>query len=295
MANIGTYNVTSSSFTCYVYNLDTNYSRNDREIHWYIYPSGSYACIANQISYLGANVSSGGYCVISGLSSSTPYRIEAIIYYDNGTNNVALTSVEVTTLAQSSSTTYTVTISANPVAGGTVLVGANGTNGQSLSVAPDTSVAVIAEANSGYVFKGFSTSPALTWTQVFAPNMVMFNMPRSNVTITANFVSSGIPDKFSWKYPKIGGKSFNLTAEEWTALCAKINEIRAYKGYSQYNFTPVDIGMAFTHDIYNEAVYAIKGVQGYGTYIYEVEARQTISAEDHMNQLVRELNAILNE
>lgn len=290
MASIGTYNVTSSSFTCYVYNLDTSYSFAGREIHWYIYEVNSYTIAQHAISTLDPYVSSGGECLISGLKSYTSYRVEAVIYYNQG--NVALTPVEVTTLAQSSSTTYTVTISANPVAGGTVLVGANGTNGQSLSVAPDTSVAVIAEANPGYIFNGFSTSPALTWTQVFAPNMVMFNMPRSNVSITANFVSAQTrPAKFYWTYSKAQGGSFNLTATEWNNLCANINSVRAYKGLTAYSFTTAYTGNIFYAYMYNQAVEAIQGVDGYGSYLSAVTSKSTITAY-HMNILVSELNAI---
>lgn len=92
MANLGINGVTSSSISCYVYNLDTAYSGNDRYIYWYA--NGVY----KGTSYLSAYVSYGGDITLSGLSSGTSYSLQAVIYYLNGQYNTVLTN-SATTLA----------------------------------------------------------------------------------------------------------------------------------------------------------------------------------------------------
>ncbi len=99
------------------------------------------------------------------------------------------------------------------------------------------------------------------------------------------------PDYFSWTYSKKSGKTFKLTAKEWNALTANINEVRAYRGYSQYSFTKAYSGDDFTAKMYNQARKAIQGISGYGTYIPTVYAGDEVTAYA-LNQLVSELNAI---
>ena len=84
MANLGVSGVTANSITCYVYNLDTVYSGNDRYIYWYA--NGVY----KGISYLSAYVSSGGSITLTGLASNTYYSLQATVYYSNGQYNVVL-------------------------------------------------------------------------------------------------------------------------------------------------------------------------------------------------------------
>lgn len=62
-----------------------------------------------------------------------------------------------------------------------------------------------------------------------------------------------------------------VTAVEWNNFTKRINEFRQYKGYSNYNFTTVSKNQKFTPAIYNEAVAAIKGVTGYGNYVYYID------------------------
>lgn len=90
MATIGVYNITSSSFTCCVYDLDTSYLQDDRYIEWYIGDSNWNYVAGPLTSFLGAGVSSGGDCLVDGLSSNTSYMVEALIYYNNGSNYVRL-------------------------------------------------------------------------------------------------------------------------------------------------------------------------------------------------------------
>lgn len=106
---------------------------------------------------------------------------------------------------------------------------------------------------------------------------------------------------FEWDTPKIKGEKFNVTAIEWNKLLDKINEIRAYKNISPYNFNKVNIDNIFTAQIYNEAGKAIKEITGYGTYIPVVKKNDKITAdinsnkplENVINIIVNELNAII--
>ncbi len=99
------------------------------------------------------------------------------------------------------------------------------------------------------------------------------------------------PSNFSWTYTKTKGGSFNLTAAEWNALTARINAFREYKGLSSYSFTYAYKGNDFTAAMYNQAVNAIKGISGYGSYLSTVSSGDTVTAAG-LNLLRDELNAI---
>ena len=99
------------------------------------------------------------------------------------------------------------------------------------------------------------------------------------------------PSNFSWTYTKTQGGNFNLTAAEWNSLTARINAFREYKGLSSYSFTYAYKGNDFTAVMYNQAVNAIKGISGYGSYLYTVSSGDTVTAAG-LNALRDELNAI---
>ncbi len=99
------------------------------------------------------------------------------------------------------------------------------------------------------------------------------------------------PSNFSWTYTKTQGGSFNLTAAEWNSLTARINAFREYKGLSSYSFTYAYKGNDFTAAMYNQAVNAIKGISGYGSYLSTVSSGDTVTAAG-LNLLRDELNAI---
>lgn len=99
------------------------------------------------------------------------------------------------------------------------------------------------------------------------------------------------PSNFSWTYTKTQGGSFNLTAAEWNSLTARINAFREYKGLSGYSFTYAYKGNDFTAVMYNQAVNAIKGISGYGSYLSTVSSGDTVTAAG-LNLLRDELNAI---
>lgn len=84
-----------------------------------------------------------------------------------------------------------------------------------------------------------------------------------------------------------------LTATEWNAFTKRINEFREYRGVSSYSFTTVNSNTNFTASIYNEAVAAIKGISGYGTYLSYATSGVTDALKANLYLLLRdELNAI---
>ncbi|MBR5235750.1 MAG: hypothetical protein IKW06_00020 [Clostridia bacterium] len=99
------------------------------------------------------------------------------------------------------------------------------------------------------------------------------------------------PSNFSWTYSKVQGGAFNLTATEWNNFTAKVNAFREYKYLSAYSFTYAYKGNDFTAAMYNQAVNAIKGISGYGSYLSTVSKGDTVTAAG-LNLLRDELNAI---
>lgn len=65
------------------------------------------------------------------------------------------------------------------------------------------------------------------------------------------------PSDFSWSVGKFSGYAFNVTASEWNALCAKINEFRSYKKLDAYAFSSASSGQPLTASQFNQARNAI--------------------------------------
>lgn len=99
------------------------------------------------------------------------------------------------------------------------------------------------------------------------------------------------PAFFDWNTSKVSGNAFNLTANEWNALLYNINAVRTYYNISPYDFSYADSGYPFTADMYNQAVYAIQEIYGYGGYLSTVSKGDIIYAS-YLNTLASELNAI---
>ena len=92
-------------------------------------------------------------------------------------------------------------------------------------------------------------------------------IPYSTVSLIAR------PSNFAWTttitqggnihYTNLGTKSlYIITADEWNAFTAKINEFRVYKALSNYSFTSVSLNTVITKAIINEAIYAITDITG---------------------------------
>lgn len=97
MAAIGIGNTTTTSISCYLYDLDTSYSNGTRLIYWYL--NG----ILTDATYLAPQVYSGGDVTFNNLASGTLYSISAVVYYNyNGSSyegSVTLPVVYAQTLA----------------------------------------------------------------------------------------------------------------------------------------------------------------------------------------------------
>lgn len=71
-------------------------------------------------------------------------------------------------------------------------------------------------------------------------------------TITAR-TASVVPSTFNWTYTKTSGGTYNLTAQEWNALCSRINQWRQYKGLSSLVFDTALSGDTFYASQFNAA------------------------------------------
>lgn len=287
MAKIGVYNETQSSFTCYVYDLDLSYTNdNNRYVEWHIVLNGSYFAGPITSPKIDAGVYEGGYTTISGLKSNTTYVIYAYIYYNNGADYAEPDPIAATTLSGSSAQTYSIIMSVDPS-------GSGNATASSSSATPGSIVTISATANYGYTFLGWSYLPNTVQVDNYLSSKTSFIMPSAPVLMIANFTANTQtrPAKFYWTTSKVSGGTFNLTATEWNGLCENINLVRAYKGLTAYSFTTAYPGEPFSASMYNQAVYAIQDVPGYGSYLYIVNPKQTITAYC-MNILVSELNAI---
>lgn len=145
-------------------------------------------------------------------------------------------------------------------------------------------------------YKGYS--PSVTFTNLSAGTtytikaVAYYNYGTQNKPLTHSetTLSSPRPSNFSWSKPKVSGQPFNLTAKEWNDLTANINQVRAYKNYSQISFTNAVPGNPLTYSMYNQVVDAIKGMKS-SAAIYKVE-KGWIVYDWRLNDLVDELNSI---
>lgn len=114
----------------------------------------------------------------------------------------------------------------------------------------------------------------------------------TNIATTKVFAAqTERPDKFEWDTPKIQGEAFSLSASEINRLMSNINAIRVYRELEDYPFSYATSGAEFSAGMYNSMVAAIKGIEGYGTYLVDVVPGLPIEAR-HLNLLRDEVNAI---
>lgn len=119
----------------------------------------------------------------------------------------------------------------------------------------------------------------------------------ADATPFATFTASATTDiarpaEFSWTKSIVQqGKDAIIYASDWKELTANINEVRVYRGLSNYSFTKAEPGKPFTAEMYKQAVRAIKGISGYGTYLKEVSIGDPVTAKK-LNDLVAEINSV---
>ena len=97
MAIITAYNITTTSFSCRLDELDTSYGNAERTCAWYL--NGTLRGTVTMPN----KISSGGNFAFSGVSASTTYSVRAVITYTGGTT--ALTA-SVTTASSSRPTNW---------------------------------------------------------------------------------------------------------------------------------------------------------------------------------------------
>lgn len=109
------------------------------------------------------------------------------------------------------------------------------------------------------------------------------------------------PDNWQWSFLiSSGGPVYNtvlsgntliqyiMTAAEWNAFTAKIEEFRAYKGLSVYGFTTVTPGMDFSYQYMNQAISAINGfgyTESFVTWNSQIQAYTFIRLKALINIL----------
>ncbi|SDE82458.1 hypothetical protein SAMN04488542_102271 [Fontibacillus panacisegetis] len=151
-----------------------------------------------------------------------------------------------------------------------------------------SSVSPTSEGNGRYTFNNLlpNTSYSLG-VKAYDGDGAQSSMSSYSVTTKKNR-----PANFEWDNGKYSGYAFNITANEWSRLCGRINEFRSYKGLLNSTFTTVSKGMEFKAAYYNELVNAIKGMSPPTSVPNNRVAGDFIYASD-INRLKESLNSIL--
>lgn len=101
------------------------------------------------------------------------------------------------------------------------------------------------------------------------------------------------PSDWSWQTTVGKGDEVNLTAQEWTLFCTRINAFRTYKGLSTYSFTGVISGVTqISASIVNAARSAISSMSPGVSLPSAVSSGDEISAA-FFNGLKDSLNSIV--
>lgn len=110
-----------------------------------------------------------------------------------------------------------------------------------------------------------------------------------NFNWTTNIVTGGAIYEVQNKNLKI------ITAQEWNDFTSRINAFRQYKGLSNYTFTSVVSGTAFTAVIYNQARNALNDLNAYitgGNVIPSTVSTGIVITANHLLALKSALNSI---
>ena len=126
---------------------------------------------------------------------------------------------------------------------------------------------------------------------IFYTNNGVINSKKLD-TVIVSTLSSNRPGRFEWDAPKVSGGRFNLTATEWNALQQNINDVRSYKGYSEYSFTTAYKGNPVTAVMYNQCINAINTIHSSSLTVYQVSKGDTITAVaiNRLRDLINEVD-----
>lgn len=317
-------NVTAISV--YIRGLDTNYSKSDRTIYWY-YGTSNSNYTQSGTSTLSSGVSSSGVYTFNNLSRNTTYYIKAKITYSGGEKE--LSYITATTddwyffhysdMGQISDTTsrymnfaigevgwFSVSFANSGTAtfyttGSTDTIGTISTsNNFNYSTGWPTTrlIAPVDGGGDGGNFKFTYDVTAGTTYYVWARYYYGSTSCNTTVYVVPPSYTSK-PSSFSWTTTKVQGNEFKLTAAEWNALQAKVNEVREYHGLSTYSLTNVVRGNTFYATDYNNVLMAIAGAYSElgttGIYNNNYVSSGDIITAACLNKLVTLVNELIDK
>lgn len=247
---------------------------------FYFYLNGS--------SY-GSMYGSSGRYTFSGLNAGTTYSfgVKAYDIYSNTSSMVNYSARTSSNAPPTISSWYATQIGENSV---TMYVAAS--DDEFISgywfYLNGSSVSTTSEGNGRYTF--YNLKPNTSYT--FGVKVYDGDGAQSSLSSYSATTKKNRPDEFVWDNGKYSGYAFNVTANEWTRLCTRVNEFRFYKGLSNSVFTAVKKGDVFKASHYKELVNAIKAMSPPTSVPNIREAGDTIYASD-INRLKDSLNSIL--
>jgi hypothetical protein len=168
--------------------------------------------------------------------------------------------------------------------------GGSGVSGISLNCSNGANQ-IIYSSSGLRTFSGLSPSTLYSFTA--QPFDIVGNWASTSSPIYAT-TNAARPTNFTWTYPKLSGVTFNLTAGEWNALTAKINEFRViYKGMSSYGFAPAYSSNAFEAYYYQQAVNAINEISGRSIDTPPLRYKGDVIKAADLNQLLDSLHSTI--
>ena len=116
----------------------------------------------------------------------------------------------------------------------------------------------------------------------------------SHFTVTGKTEASGTrPGDWEWWSTVAKGAEIKLSAAEWNAFTACINDFRVYAGLSEYSFTAAVSGATeISAAIVNQARTAIDAIDGHGTLPSAAVSGRTAISAAFFNDLMDALNAV---
>ena len=126
-----------------------------------------------------SGATSASYTINSTTISMSGYQYRCVVKSASGVSVISSAA----TLTVTAKPAYTVTVNANPTEGGTVTVNSSTSPA---SVTAGSTVNLVATANEGYRFTGWTFSDNITDADSSSANTT-FTMPAGDVTVTANF------------------------------------------------------------------------------------------------------------
>jgi hypothetical protein len=137
----------------------------------------------------------------------------------------------------------------------------------------------------------YNSSFSATAGAVYTFKLVVGNAITGNITFEIPItIPTARPANWAWWGTHTSGQNLNITASEWNAFTARIQQFLTYKGYSAYSFTAATSGGTMYASQYNQAAICIRTMLG-TSYPAATTVGATISAAG-LNNLGTYLNQI---